>query len=155
MWLSPDQQGRYYFEKGDYATAARRFQDPGWRGIAFYLNENFAAAAETFIQIETAEGFFNLGNALAQGQDYVYAVQAYRKVLKMNPDHIGARKNRRVIQNIIDDINRMSESQNGEAGEQSKELGDAPLRAEGDEREEWSKRAFGPNIRSPRAPDLE
>ncbi len=34
----------------------------------------------------------------------------------------------------------MSESQVAEPGEQSKELGDAPLRAEGDEREEWGKR---------------
>ncbi len=139
-WLTPDQQGRYYFDKGDYTTAAQRFQDPGWRGTALYLKENFAAAADAFAQIETAQGFFNLGNAWAQGQNYVYAVRAYGEVLKLVPNHAGARKNRRIIQTIIDDINRMSESQPGEPGEQSKPLGDAPLRAEGDERETWDKR---------------
>lgn len=140
LWLTPDQQGRYHFDKGDYATAAQRFQDLAWRGIAFYLNENFEAAVEAFAQIESAQGFFNLGNAWAQGQNYVYAVRAYSKVLQLEPEHEGAQKNRRIIQKIIDEINLMSESQVAEPGEQSKELGDAPLRAEGDEREEWGKR---------------
>ncbi len=140
LWLTPDQQGRYYFEKGDYATAAQRFADPGWRGIAFYLDKNFVAAADAFAQIESTSGFFNFGNALAQGQHYVHAVQAYTKALQLEPDHKGARKNRRIIEKIIDDINRMSESQHSEAGEQSEELGNAPLRAEGDEREQWGQR---------------
>ncbi|MGI9285259.1 MAG: VWA domain-containing protein [Pseudomonadales bacterium] len=140
LWLTPDQQGRYYFDKGDYNTAAQRFQDPAWRGISLYLDENFAAAAEAFVQIETAQGLYNLGNAWAQGQNYVYAVQAYTKVLQLEPEHSGAQKNRRIIQEIIDEINLMSESQVAEPGEQSKELGDAPLRSEGDQREEWGKR---------------
>jgi Ca-activated chloride channel family protein len=140
LWLTPDQQGRYYFERGDYGTAAQRFQDTPWRGVAYYLDENFSAAAETFAQIESAEGLFNLANAWAQSQNYVYAVRAYDRLLALEPDHPGALKNRAIVQTIIDDINRMSESQQGEPGEQSKELGDEPLRAEGADKEEWGKK---------------
>lgn len=140
LWLTRDQQGRYYFEKGDYATAAQRFQDPAWRGIALYYSERFDAAAEVFSQLDSAPGWFNLGNALAHSQNYLSAVKAYDRVLQLQPEHSGAAKNRRIVQKIIDEINRVSASQVAEAGEQAKELGDAPLRAEGDERELWGKR---------------
>lgn len=140
LWLSPDQQGRYHFERGNYARAAQLFENTAWRGVAFYLDENFTAAADTFAQIETVEGLFNLANAWAQGENYVYAVRTYDRVLAMAPDHAGALKNRALVQSIIDDINRMSESQQPEAGEQSKELGDQPLRADGADETRWEKR---------------
>ena len=139
LWLTADQQGRYYFERGDYGTAAQRFQDIAWRGVAFYLDENFEAAGETFSQIETPEGLFNLANAWAQSQNYVYAVRTYDQLLELEPEYPGAQKNRDIVQGIIDDINRMSESQQSEPGSNSEELGDEPLRAEGAEKQEWGK----------------
>ena len=45
MWLTPDQQGMQLFEAGEYANAARRFEDPRWRATALYMNEEFDAAA--------------------------------------------------------------------------------------------------------------
>ncbi|MBW2367167.1 MAG: VWA domain-containing protein [Deltaproteobacteria bacterium] len=138
LWLTPDQQGRYYFEKGDYTTAADRFEDPLWKGVSFYMNENFETAAALFARIESREGFFNLGNALAHGRHYVHAVAAYSRVLAIKPDHAGATGNIRILQGIIDEINRVSESQVPEGNDHSKELGDAPLRAQGAE-----KRVFG------------
>jgi len=35
LWLTHDQQGRYYFQRGDYQKAAEKFDDPLWRGLAF------------------------------------------------------------------------------------------------------------------------
>ena len=134
LWLTPDQQGRFYFERGDYARSAQRFDDPAWKGMAFYYAENFAASAEMFRQIDSPAGRFNLANALAQGQHYVQAVKVYAQVLGENPEHAGALKNSKLVQTIIDDINRMSASQQTEQGEASRELGDAPQRADGAER---------------------
>ena len=136
LWLSPDQQGRYYFEKGDYQHAARKFKNPAWQGTAYYYAENFAAAAELFTQIDSPAGRFNLANALAQGQHYVAAVKVYSQVLAEQADHADALKNRAFVQQIIDDINRMSASQQTEAGEVTRELGDAPQRADGAEQED-------------------
>ncbi len=136
LWLTPDQQGRWYFERGDYETAAQRFHDSAWKGIAYYYNENFKTAAELFTQIETVDGMFNLANAQAQGQLYLDAVKTYDQVLKKAPGHIGATKNRALVQALIDEINQMSQNQQPEQGESIRELGDEPQRADGAEQQE-------------------
>jgi len=124
-----------------YKTAAERFENINWRGIAYYRNEDFKAAAEMFSRIETVEGYFNLGNAWAHSRNYVLAMKAYNNVLKLDPEHKGAIKNKQKIQEIIDDINLLSESQRAEEGESSKELGeDEPQTAEGAERKEFAER---------------
>lgn len=141
LWLTPDQQGRYYLENGDYKAAAASFENIAWRGIAYYRDENFRAASEMFSRIETPEGYFNLANAFAHGRDYVLAVKTYEKVLKLDPDHESALKNRNRLQSIIDEINLLSASQKAEAGDSSRELGDAdPQTADGAEREDFSER---------------
>ena len=48
------------------------------------------------------------------------ALKAYDRVLELVPHHEGAAKNRKMIQDIIDEINSVSESQKGEEGEASK-----------------------------------
>lgn len=131
LWLSRDQQGRYYFERGDYAKAAKRFESPEWQAMAFYYDENFAAAAELFRQMDGSIGRFNLANALAQGQHYVQAVKHYALLLEQQPNHSGALKNKKIVEQIIDDINKMSASQQAEPGTLSRELSDEPQRAEG------------------------
>ncbi|MEH6551641.1 MAG: VWA domain-containing protein [Pseudomonadales bacterium] len=140
LWLTPDQQGRYYFEQGNYDIAQQRFVDPAWKGIAYYYDENFTAAVEMFTRIESVDGLFNLANAWAQSQNYVYAVQTYDRLLEIQPDHPSAIKNRAFVQAIIDEINLMSESQQAEPGEDSTEMGDdQPLRAEGAERKDMNQ----------------
>ena len=141
LWLTPDQQGRHYMEKGDYKAAATRFESIAWRGIAYYRAENFKAAAEMFSRIDTAEGFFNLADAQAHGRNYVSAVKTYDRVLKIEPGHAGALKNRDMIQKIIDEINLMSASQRAEDSDSSRELGeDEPQTADGVERQDFIER---------------
>jgi Ca-activated chloride channel family protein len=36
LWLTPDQQGRWQFERGDYLRAATHFRDPMWKGVACF-----------------------------------------------------------------------------------------------------------------------
>ena len=137
LWLTPDQQGRFYSERGDYATAALRFEDIAWRGIAYYRAENFKAAAEMFSRIETPQGLFNLANSLAHGRHYVLAVKTYNKVLELDSVHAGAVKNRDFIQQIIDEINLLSASQKAEESDSSKELGEGdPQTADGAQRDD-------------------
>jgi len=141
LWLTPNQQGRYYLERGDYNKAAARFEDIAWRGIAYYRGENFKAATEMFSRIETADGYFNLANAWAHSRNYVYAVRTYNQVLELEPDHAAALKNRDKIQKIIDEINLLSASQQAEASDSSKELGEAdPQTADGVERQDFVER---------------
>ncbi len=141
LWLTPDQQGRYYMEKGEYKKAATKFDSISWRGVAYYRAENFKAAEEMFSRIEAADGYFNMANALAHGRNYVLAVKTYNKVLELDPAHAGAIKNRDRIQSIIDEINLMSASQKAEDSDSSKELGDdEPQTADGVERQDFIER---------------
>jgi Ca-activated chloride channel family protein len=137
LWLTPDQQGRLLLERGEYREAAVRFEDPLWKGTAYYYAEEFKLAAEYFSRIDNPRAQFNRANALAHGQNYVMAVRLYDQLLVQDPNNSAAKRNRHIVQELIDAINRMSESQQDEGGgNSSKELGeDDPLRAEGAERE--------------------
>jgi len=101
LWLTPDQQGRYYFEKGDVRTAAERFQDPLWKGIAYYKSGNFEAAVEQFARVDTSEGCFNLGNAYAHLGQLEQAVMSYEEALRRKPEYRAAKENRDLLQSLM------------------------------------------------------
>ena len=142
LWLSEDQQGRYYFEKEDYHTAALRFRDPLWKGTSYYLNEDFDLAAEIFSGLDTEAGLFALANAWAHGRHYLRAITVYDRLIERNPRHDAAITNRDFLIALVEEINRMSESQQSEPGESSDDLGDAPRTAEGAERESFDRPDF-------------
>ncbi len=137
LWLTPDQQGRLLLEQGDYREAASRFESPMWKAVAYYYAEEFKLSAEYFSRVDSENARFNRANALAHEQNYVLAVRLYEDLLAHNPDHRAAARNRQIVQDIIDAINLMSESQADEgSSNSSKELGeDDPQRAEGAERD--------------------
>lgn len=133
LWLTPDQQGRLLLQRGRYAEAAAHFRDPLWKGIAYYFNEDFMLAAEYFSRTDSDDALFNEANARAHARDFLRAVKRYDRLLARRPDYPGARENRDTVQALIDEINRMSESQQGEEGssEEREMGGDEAVPAEG------------------------
>jgi Ca-activated chloride channel family protein len=97
LWLTPDQQGRIAFDRGNYHRAAQLFADPMWRGIAAYRAYDFIAARDAFRKIDTVEGRFALGNAEAQNHAYETAIKLYQEVLKQQPDNAAARTNLAIV----------------------------------------------------------
>jgi len=85
-FLTPDQQGRLWFERGDPEHAARCFEDPLWKGLAFYAAEEYDPAAATLGTTETIRGQFQYANALARLERLPEAVAAYDAVLAEKPD---------------------------------------------------------------------
>lgn len=140
LWLTRDQQGRLLMEFQRYPEAAARFADPMWKGMAHYYNEDFMLAAEYFSRSDSDDALFNEANARAHARDYVRAVHRYDRLLKRNPQYPGAAGNRDRVQAIIDEINRLSESQQAEAGVsgEDKELGgDDAVPAQGADEVVW------------------
>lgn len=134
LWLTPDQQGRILLQRGEYREAAKRFQHPTWRAVAHYYSEEFMLAAEYFSRTDSDHALFNEANARAQGRDYVRARNRYDRLLARSPDYPGANSNRDKVQELIDEINRLSESQQEEAGVsgEDKEMGgDEAIPADG------------------------
>jgi len=101
LWLTPDQQGRRLFERGDFAEAAQRFRDPLWRGLACYRAEDWDCAIDGFAQRDTPEASFNLGNAYARSEQYELAVEAYDQALAQRPAWREARENRERVAALI------------------------------------------------------
>lgn len=100
-WLSPDQQGRLYFERGDYAEAAEHFADPMWKGVALYRAGKYAPAIEAFARVDSPESWFDQGNALARLGKYPQAVKSYQQALKARPDWEEAKRNLALVKKLI------------------------------------------------------
>ncbi len=84
-WLTPDQQGRWWLERGDLQRAARHFSDPFWLGLTHARAENWQAAADAFARVDSAAGWFNQGHMLARAGRYADAVAAYDQALLRMP----------------------------------------------------------------------
>lgn len=93
LWWRKDQQGRRALEAGDAERATSLFADPRWRGAAAYTARDYETASEAFAQDESADGWYNRGNALAARGDYEQAIRAYEKSLQLKPDQDDARHN--------------------------------------------------------------
>ncbi|VVD75499.1 hypothetical protein PPN31114_00845 [Pandoraea pneumonica] len=101
LWLTHDQQGRLAFERGDYSTAAERFDDPMWRGIAQYRAGQYAQAAQSFALVDSPQADFNQGNALARMGKYEAAQARYTQALKRAPNWAAAKANLTLMGKLI------------------------------------------------------
>jgi len=137
--LTPDQQGYYLFEQQQYETAATRFADPMWRGIALFRNGDFEQAASLFAGYDTANAAFAQGNALAMQGKYQAAIDRYARALQLQPGWEDARINREIAEARAEALKReggeMTGSQIGadeivfEQGKASPSAGDEPVEA--------------------------
>jgi Ca-activated chloride channel family protein len=101
LWATRDQQGRRAFERGDYKTAAERFEDPLWKGAACYRAGDFACAVDAFARVDTPEAWYDLANAYAKRGELKLAVQAYDKALALRPAWPDAEANRERVAALI------------------------------------------------------
>ena len=85
IWLTPDQQGRVLYDRGDYAAAAERFADPMWRGVALYRAGRYDDAIDAFARVDSAESYFDQGDALAKLGKLPAAIASYQRALKREP----------------------------------------------------------------------
>lgn len=136
LWLTKDQQGAILFKLERYNLAAQTFKDTRWQAMSLYGAENYEQAALLYSQYDHLADKFAKGNALAHARRYVKARAIYQEIINEDAEHIGAVKNLAVVQAIIAEVNRMSESQKAEAGDNPKELGDEPQTGDGADKQE-------------------
>jgi Ca-activated chloride channel homolog len=106
LWLTPDQQGRYYFEKGDYKQAAERFEDPLWKGLALARTVDYENALNAFALNDSAGSWYDQGNALAHLGKYPEAVKAYEQALERRPSWPEAKDNLALVQSLIPKVKK-------------------------------------------------
>ncbi|KAB2824807.1 vWA domain-containing protein [Aliivibrio finisterrensis] len=141
LWLTADQQGQWYFEQSDYLKAAKQYQDPLKKGTAYYYAGEYQLAHSAFLQVKSDLGLFNAANALARQREYVAARDIFQGLLTEDIDSELREKtenNLSVMQGIVDEVNRTSESQKSttDGPEESFELAeDQPKTGDGADEE--------------------
>lgn len=101
LWKTPYQQGSAALKRGDAKQAAQLFKNPAWRATAQYRSKDYAAAAKAFARMDTSNGKYNLGNALAHQGHYKAAIGAYDKALAMNPKNADAAYNKKLLEKLL------------------------------------------------------
>lgn len=111
LWKTKDQQAAEAFANEDHEVAAALFEAPDWSGAANYRAENYESAVAAFSAINTPDGHYNRGNALALAGNYPEAIAAYDSALGLDPGHEDAIHNKEIIEQLL-------EQQESEEGEQ-------------------------------------
>ncbi len=85
-------------------------------GTQAYRRGDFAAAAQSYLQADSADAHYNRGNALAKAGQYPQAVAAYDEALKRQPGMADALANKRAVEQAM---KRPPSKDNGDAGQSS------------------------------------
>ncbi|MDF0732505.1 VWA domain-containing protein [Pseudomonas entomophila] len=111
LWRRPDQQGQHLLQRQHPAEAAKRFEDPQWRGLALYQAGDYEGAAQAFAQGNDAAAHYNRGNALARAGELDAALDAYEQALERQPDLQAALQNQALVQQLLQERQGQAEAQ--------------------------------------------
>lgn len=98
LWHTKDQQAATAFKAGDTKTAAELFENSQWRAAAEYKNGNYKAAIKHYQNPQTAQDWYNLGNAYAKNQQFTEALAAYDHALALQPQFDDASANKALLE---------------------------------------------------------
>lgn len=101
LFLTPDQQGRWHFDHGDFKAAAARFEDPAWKGLAYYRAGDYGAALGEFARRDSPEAFFEMGNCYARLGEWRRALAAYDNALAGRAAFPQATANRALVAALL------------------------------------------------------
>lgn len=116
LWQTPDQQAAALLDS-DPQAAAEKFEDPMWKASAQYRAGDFATAAESYAQFDTADGHYNRGNALAKAGKLDEAIAAYQSALEKDPSLSDAQSNKK----IIEDMKNNKQDSQGDKNQQNQD----------------------------------
>ncbi|MEM7564320.1 MAG: VWA domain-containing protein [Pseudomonadota bacterium] len=97
VWQHSEKRAYQAYQNQDYSRAAELSENPMLVGAAHYRAGNFDQAIRIFKSIDTAESFFNQGNAYAQLGQFPEAIQAFDHALERSPAYLDAAFNRELI----------------------------------------------------------
>ena len=141
LWQTQQQKAQQAYQQGDYSSAWQNFADPLWKGNAAYKAQDFAAAEQSYRQLDTADALYNLGNSLAQQQKYQDAIDAYEQALAKNPQLDKAKQNIEAVKKALEQQQQQQKGDGKQQDQQHNEQsgGQSGEKAEGSESEQQSK----------------
>lgn len=117
LWQTQDQQAQKAYQTQQFEQAGGQFQDPEWKAAAQYRAGHFDQVLETLKDIETADSFYNQGNALAQSGQLAEAAKAYEKALALDSEYEDARYNKEIVEK---ELEKQKQEQSQQPGDDQK-----------------------------------
>ncbi|MEN0035982.1 MAG: VWA domain-containing protein, partial [Cellvibrio sp.] len=130
LWKNKNQQAYDKLQENQAAEAAQQFDTPDWKASAQYRAGNYEEAAKNFAQSNTADAHYNRGNALAKANELTAATKAYDEALKLNPDLEDAKKNRKLVEDLIKE-QKEQQNQNQDQNKQDQDKQDQDKQDQG------------------------
>jgi Ca-activated chloride channel homolog len=122
LWMTKDQQAAEAFASEEHSTAALLFEATDWAGAANYKAANYEAAIASFSAIDTVDGHYNRGNALALSGNYAESIAAYDMALSLELGHADSLQNKAIVEQLLEQEEAQSgENQEGEDQENESE----------------------------------
>nr|WP_136252103.1 VWA domain-containing protein [Ningiella ruwaisensis] len=121
LFLNDDQRGKEAFDQQDYKDAQNLFDDINWRAAAAYKSGDYEKALELYSQADGIDSIYNRGNALAKLQQLQKALEAYNKVLSLDPEHEAALKNKSIVEELLEQQQQEQNNQQSQSENQSQQ----------------------------------
>ncbi len=126
LWQRADQQGSQALAVQQPQQAAQLFESPDWQGVAQYRAGDYAAAEQSFAQLDSADAHYNRGNALAKQGKLPEALQAYEKSLEKNPENAAAKANKALVEKLLEQQKQQEQQQKDRQQGEDQENKDQP-----------------------------
>ncbi len=110
LWQTQDQQAQQAFQQQQYEQAAEQFESARWKAAAQYKAGQYEQSYKSLEQDDSATGWYNKGNALAQMGQFAEAVKAYQKSLQKNPDNEDALFNKEQVEKQLQQQQKQQQS---------------------------------------------
>ncbi|SEK45616.1 Ca-activated chloride channel family protein [Colwellia chukchiensis] len=117
LWQTKDQQAQTLFDQQAYQQAADKFNDPLWQGSAYYKAGDYQQALSAFKQHDSAQAWYNQGNALAKLQKIDEAIAAYQQALTRDPNLTDAKTNK----DLLEQLKQQQENQQQNSGDEQQQ----------------------------------
>ncbi|PCJ41196.1 MAG: hypothetical protein COA71_09140 [SAR86 cluster bacterium] len=97
FWSNTNQQAKQAFSQENYQGAVFLFENIAWRAAANYRQGNYEAALTDLAELYDIDSLYNRGNALAKLYRLNEAIDIYRRVLNIDPEHQAATENLEIV----------------------------------------------------------
>jgi len=121
LWQRPDQQAQMKFNQGHVKQAAEQFNNPGWKAAAHYRAEEYEQTLKTLANQDSAQSFYNQGNALTKLGKYKKALAHYDKALEKAPDMENAKYNRDSVKKWLEKQEQQQKNKNDQQSKDQKQ----------------------------------
>lgn len=139
LWETKNQQAQKLYQQQNFSQAAETFDDPNWKASAHYKAGHYNKVLEALKNENTADSFYNQGNALAKMGQLVKAVESYAQALKLEANDKDTLYNKKLVEKELEKQQQQQQQQDknkSPADNQEKTEGSEQSQSENNKRDD-------------------